>query len=391
MPCCRKLPLRALAKITYHFGIPSLRDFVARLRRRILNVGQDYTSGSTPESRVKSTQIRAPIPGTYFCATPKADALSNRKITRESSLLLILFCLLGLLSYSPPVNGQGLVEVAGTWESGTFHLGDPVTLHSEIPIPEGRYFLLGVPSKGQSWGSSVVTYSNSGEARNGTRVRLTVVVQVFGTGEILLPPAPITISTETGEQDYALVPEPLALAPLLGAAEQAPPPAAPMAYPKRFPWGWVFTGALAILGAIVLFVILWNRFRKRLEHRPAPPRPQELDPDRWILEEVERLFGAAMEPNKLYGLLSLRIREYLELKTKLPFPDWTTSEIRDQSLRVSLTEEEGLRQLWTSLDLCDRVKFARHKPTNDERDSTRDSIHAFIHELARPKTEGEAA
>jgi hypothetical protein len=108
------------------------------------------------------------------------------------------------------------------------------------------------------------------------------------------------------------------------------------------------------------------------------PKPQETDPERWIREEVERIFRTDAEPRIKYGLLSLRLREYLSLRTELPFPDWTTDECASGCSRSPLLGPSEREHLAKNLRFCDLAKFARYIPRKEEEERARAEVHDLL-------------
>lgn len=311
-----------------------------------------------------------------------------RRFVRSAPVAAVLACLLPCISAA----AQGPAPLEGAWESETVHLGDPVTLTVEVPVDRDPFYIKGLPPAGAAWGTgTVVRVRQTPPESFPGALRLVFTLQVFDTGEVALPPFPLGVDTDSGETVYSLSPPPLALTPLLPEDAEAPPPPAPLLpLPSGTPWKvWVL--AALFLAAAAAFMALLYRRSMAAGPGPLPERIQEVDPDRWIREEVDRLFLGEAGAYKLYGLLSRRLREYLRTKTSHPFPDWTTAEIRTKSRRLSLFEDGAIALLGDSLSFCDQVSFARHQPTPTERDATREKVLRFLDDMLRSENTEEAS
>lgn len=269
--------------------------------------------------------------------------------------------------------------LAGQWSQGVHRIGDRVLLTVAVPIPEAQYFVAGTLAPGTLWGDTRVAASRQVPPPSlPGNLSIQITVQAFGIGPARLTPVPITVNTSGGTTEYLLQPPPLEIAPLLQEGEGPPPFLPPLPYPRPFPWA-ILLGALglAVVAAVLIRWALAKSGRSRLEG-PAPVKPQEADPDRWIRDEVERIFRTDAVPRVKYGLLSLRLREYLALRTSLPFPDWTTDECARGSARSPLLGEVERDRLAKSLRLCDLAKFARYAPLRQEEESARAEVRGLL-------------
>jgi hypothetical protein len=263
-------------------------------------------------------------------------------------------------------------------------LGDRVCLTASVPIPEAQFFVTGTLAPGTFWGDTRVADSQQvpPKATPGN-LTLRITVQAFVVGPARLTPVPITVNTSKGSVEYLLQPPPLEIAALLMEGDGPPPPDPPIPYPRPFPWdltlGVVGIATLAV--AVARWAVLKAR-RRRLEPPPVP-KPRETDPETWIREEVERIFRTDAEPRVKYGMLSQKLREYLLIRTALPFPDWTTDECSRGAIRSSLLGEAERERLSRSLKLCDLAKFAKYKPPPPEQEKARGDVKALLDGLGR--------
>ncbi len=223
---------------------------------------------------------------------------------------------------------------------GVYHLGNVITLDIETPLNTPAFYLEGDLVAGADWGSARIAMVQAVPPSSfpGT-LRIQAKIQVFATGTIHLPPLPLAVRTGDRKQAFKLTVPDFTVAALLPQGDQPEPPAAaPLPLPRPFPWGWIVLG-VGLLAAAV-FVILWliRRKSQRPARAAAVPDLRATDPDRWIREELERLYRAPVEPHLRYGAISQRLRDYLEIKSGLPFLEWTTSEVQ-----LGLREMTNLR------------------------------------------------
>lgn len=293
----------------------------------------------------------------------------------------LLLCLPGLwmaaAEPAPPANAEC------RWTPGLYSLGDPVVLDVKLPVESADFFLTGLPPAGTDWAAARVVSSRQEQpASFPGMLTLSITLQVFDIGEVALPPVLFSVNTSGGAKPFLVQPPPLQVKALLKEGDGPPPAAQVVAYPKPGLWG-VFLLGFAVLAALAAAAgLLLKRMRQ-----PAAllPPPQKLDPDAWIRAEVARLMGSGVEPAFRYGALSRCLREYLEIKTGLPFPDWTTHEIRASMDRVPRLDDDAARALVRLLVLCDQVKFARYLPASDEEQAVRPALDAVLSAMRRPE------
>lgn len=277
------------------------------------------------------------------------------------------------------------------WAPGVYTLGQPVELEVLLPVREADFFLTGLPKAGAEWGPARVReISQRPPAGAAGTLTVTLTVQPFTVGEMQLPAILVAVNTASGASPFEVSPPPLPVKATLEEGAAAPPPAQVLAFPEPFPWGWIIGGLLAVTALAAAGA--W--FLKKARVGPTlPPPPQVADPDAWIRAEVARLLAGGVEPAFRYGALSRALREYLQIKTELPFPDWTTAEIRRNLSQVRRLEGETGLGLLHTFALCDQVKFARHLPSPEEEAEVRPRVEAALAALRRPepKAAGEAA
>ncbi len=123
--------------------------------------------------------------------------------------------------------------------------------------------------------------------------------------------------------------------------------------------------AAALVLAAIAALLLWWRARRRRSKLP-PPAPPPLPAHvraRAALDEALRWLS---DPDRFCTEHSLILRRYLEERFGWNAPDRTTEEFLAQ-LHHQKELPDGLRGLLEDfLVRCDRVKFARHDPTEAE-------------------------
>lgn len=311
---------------------------------------------------------------------------------RTAFLALAAAALASMLRAAPPAEPRPQ-PLAARVVPGVYHLGNLVPLEISAPLSTPAFYVEGDLTQGADWGSSRISRVTSVTPKTfpGTLV-LKVQLQVFATGTIHLPPLPLAIRTGDRRQAYLLTVPDFTIQALLPPGNQPePPPAALLGLPRPVPWAWIILG-IFLLFAAALGVLAYLRHRRR--RPPAaqlPPSLRITDPDRWISEEVDRLFRSPMPPEERYGTLSQRLRDYLELKTGLPYLEWTTSEVQAGLRQMGHLSPERATDLMAVLSLCDWVCFARYYPEAREESGTRDRALRFAAAVAAPPPSKEGA
>lgn len=311
-------------------------------------------------------------------------------------------CALALLALFPAVLGWAQAppqpagrppQVQSAWEPAVRTLGSPATLMVDLPVPSPAFFLEGDLTQGADWGPQARIARIEQElppSFPGT-VKLRVRVQVFAVGDVTLPPLTVALRTGSASQELLLAPPALHITALMPPGDQPKPPAAqPLPVPEPFPLGWVLLGvglaALALLAAAYLL----KRLRASRKAPPAPPGLKETDPDRWARQEAEKLLRSKAGAHERYAALSELLREYLEIKFREPFLEWTTSEVHEGLERRTALKGPAVTDLLGVLSLCDWVQFARHDPSPEEERLTARRVDAVLSAVARPPAQ-EAA
>lgn len=143
-------------------------------------------------------------------------------------------------------------------------------------------------------------------------------------------------------------------------------------------WVW----ALAAIPIAGLGVFLFFRLRRRAR---AAARASAYER---ALERLRQLEAAGLpEPDELdawYVELSYLIRHYLEGRFGVRAPERTTEEFLREARRAPELSAEHQKLLGAFLAGCDRVKFARHEPEEDEQRQALATAVRFV-EQTRPR------
>ena len=147
--------------------------------------------------------------------------------------------------------------------------------------------------------------------------------------------------------------------------------------PRRFPtwWLWVLGGTGLVSGAVVIFILLHKRKKKKqlrimkTAHEIAYDRLQKLAGDNLI---------EAGKIREFYERISHILRSYIEHRFDLKAPERTTEEFLIEAQAAGLLTNDQKTMLRGFLEHCDMVKFARYGPTKTEIQKTFDLTEEFI-------------
>lgn len=207
-------------------------------------------------------------------------------------------------------------------------------------------------------------------------------LQPLRPGDLPLPIAPLRLRTGPGAgPEITWKPLPVRVVTTVTRADLSElrditPPEEPPPEPEpAVPWAWLGLGAAAVLvGAVA-----WGVARRR--GRAAAPLP----PGAWALRELDRLDVAAPTlgtGERYITLLSDTVRQYIELRFRLPAARQTTAEFLEamrRSPHLTADQQTLLREL---LERCDLVKFAGSDPSPEECRAAAAMARGFIEQTA---------
>ncbi len=162
----------------------------------------------------------------------------------------------------------------------------------------------------------------------------------------------------------------------------APPVDLPPPPPKEIPWQTI---GFAVAGALLVVALLW--FAQWLVRRPPSARPVPTRPAHELaLAALKRLETMRVEaPEQIdayYVRLSVILRRYLDWRFDVRAPERTTEEILVAAQNGTAPIAGRRDLLGAFLAACDRVKFARARPTGDDRGDMLGTARQFVEETA---------
>ena len=275
-------------------------------------------------------------------------------------------------------------------------LGDVLYLELSVSAPEGVDVVM--PAFGEALGRfSLDDFDHrqsrdpeTGEVRHAQLYQL----QAQMSGHVRIPSLRIEVTDQRpgakAPETRELLTDELAftIAPIHEGSEPPELVAGPgridvPAPPLRERW-WIWALAIVALLAISVLIVLWNRRRSAgIRRATAYER---------AIEQLELLESAGLpeadEIDAWYVELSSIVRHYLEGRFAVRAPELTTEEfLREAGAALSPDHQ---RLLGEFLAGCDRVKFARHMPTEAEMGEALSTALAFVRQT-RPETTEEAA
>ncbi|HUW82908.1 MAG TPA: BatD family protein [Phycisphaerae bacterium] len=219
-------------------------------------------------------------------------------------------------------------------------------------------------------------------ADGGVLQRRQFVLEPERTGTLTIAPMYVYFREEGKERDSHFVTEPIEVqvAPVTDVAGLQLRPtrdifrADPEAPEERGWFGWV----LAVV-VLVVATAIYVRRRRVQEQAPITP-PHELAREA-LQRLIERDLIAKGQVEQFFVELSSIMREYIERRFGIHAPDRTTEEFLVEASRSdALTGHH--RRLRQFLTLADQVKFAVHRPAEEDTDESIHVLKRFVQETA---------
>jgi hypothetical protein len=137
-----------------------------------------------------------------------------------------------------------------------------------------------------------------------------------------------------------------------------------------------------ILLTIILVYVRYLRNKKKTSELAEKPAPPQIPAHLLALEQLDELVREKLwQQGKIklyYSRLTDIIRQYIELRFKVPAMEQTTEDIIRDFTRLGLIRE-GIRiELKALLELADLVKFAKWNPVAEEHEASQQSAYDFI-------------
>ncbi len=135
-------------------------------------------------------------------------------------------------------------------------------------------------------------------------------------------------------------------------------------------WVWV---AVAILAASLFGLVWWWRHRHQRGETVVSP-------DVWAEAQLTSIADTitAEDSLRLHTQISNILRQYLELRFKVPAQQRTTHEITNDGTLASLLSTSLRKDLTTILERCDLAKFAGAPYSREECRSNIEMARAFV-------------
>lgn len=262
-------------------------------------------------------------------------------------------------------------------------LGDQVNLWFLLEQPEG--FRIDFPLTGDSLAGKIEVLSASrpdtiSKANRIWKIRQRLVLTSFDTGLFVIPRFTFRFNDRPDSIQTHALPLQVFGMPVdttKGITDIKPPYEIKVTVKEVLPYIIV-----AILLASIIF-LYFRYFRKKklveiIEKPSPPPIPAHL----LALEQLDELVREKLwQQGKIklfYSRLTDIIRQYIELRFKVPAMEETTEDIIRDFTREGLIKE-GIRiELKALLELADLVKFAKWHPVAEEHEASQQSAYDFI-------------
>jgi len=280
---------------------------------------------------------------------------------------------------------SGPVRVTVEVEPARPRLSDRVTL--TVSIDHAAGVTVEPPAFGEAFGDFAVVELREPLARieQGREIRQQVLtLEPTHTGELEIWPVDVTFMDTRPEGDgreHVVSTEPLSVEVRSAVDAEAPrladlrPKAGPLGLPFSYAaWIWGGAGGLVVLAAAG--VLWWHcRGRKAI----APPRI--LTPAEIAMRELERIIEedlAHRDVKRFYIELTGVVRRFIEQTTAIRAPEQTTEEfLREIAVRATFSPAEN-RRLKSFLEAADLVKFAAHRPREEDIEASLDRAKGFV-------------
>jgi hypothetical protein len=141
------------------------------------------------------------------------------------------------------------------------------------------------------------------------------------------------------------------------------------------PWLWIAVG-LAALAALAVALHYYLRYRRRA--LAVPPEPPHVIAFRALDVLRETDFGDQLAVRRFYFAISEVLRSYVEGRFGLNATDLTSEEIVAELPDLEDLADDHGRVLESFLSDTDRVKFAEHRPSDGEIETTYESALGFV-------------
>lgn len=294
---------------------------------------------------------------------------------RFSIVILILFTL--------PSFGQE-IKVNARLDTTQILLGDQVNLWFLVEHPQG--LKIDFPVTGDSLAGKLEVLSASkpdtiSKMNRIWKIRQRLVVTSFDTGFYVIPPFTFRFNENHDSVQTEALPLQVFGMPVdttKGITDIKLPYEIKVTFFEVLPY--LIVGFLLV--AIVLFYIRYLRKKKQVSLTAEKPAPPPIPAHLLALEQLDELVREKLwQQGKIklyYSRLTDIIRQYIELRFKVPAMEETTEDIIRDFTRDGHIKEGIRQELKALLELADLVKFAKWHPVTEEHEASQQSAYDFI-------------
>ena len=302
------------------------------------------------------------------------------------SLKKYFYILFGVLFCALHLYGAGQISIESHVDKSTIYIGDVIKY--SVVVTHDKDIDLQTPTLAINLGQfEIRDYKvlESREQEDGQIVDQTdYLISTFDTGEFEIPELEIGYSTTSDSTIKFLKTEPITIKVESLVAEEAgdirdiKPPVEP---PQDIKF-YIIMGiiALVVLIAAALGFYFWKRRRAGksiLPKRQEPPRPAH----QVALEQLEKLVNSdLLQTGKIkeyFIQLSDIVRHYIEGRFFISAIEMTTTQLLE-NMKTEQLDKEYIEMMYTFLNECDLVKFAKYIPEQNEIDKTTQDAFDFI-------------
>lgn len=288
-----------------------------------------------------------------------------------------------LFLFALPSFGQE-VKVSAKLDTTRILLGDQVNIWFMLEHPEG--LKIDFPVTGDSLAGKIEVLSASkpdtiSKMNRTWKIRQRLVVTSFDTGFYVIPPFTFRFNgNHDSVQTHALPLEVLGMPvdTTKGITDIKLPYEIKVTVTEILPY--IIAGLLVIV--IIFLYIRYLRKKRQVSDIAEKPAPPLIPAHLLALEQLDELVREKLwQQGKIklyYSRLTDIIRQYIELRFKVPAMEQTTEDIIQDFAREGLIKEGIRKELKVLLELADLVKFAKWHPVAEEHEASQQSAYDFI-------------
>jgi hypothetical protein len=293
------------------------------------------------------------------------------------------FSIVFLIIFALPSLGQE-IKVNARLDTTQILLGDQVNLWFMVEHPQG--LKIDFPITGDSLAGKIEVLSASkpdtiSKMNRIWKIRQRLVVTSFDTGFYVIPPFTFRFNENHDSVQTDALPLQVFGMPVdttKGITDIKLPYEIKVTFSEVLPY--LIVGFLLV--AIVLFYIRYLRKKRQVSETADKPAPPLIPAHLLALEQLDELVREKLwQQGKIklyYSRLTDIVRQYIELRFKVPAMEQTTEDIIRDFARGGFIKEGIRQELKTLLELADLVKFAKWHPVAEEHEASQQSAYDFI-------------